>query len=84
PEWSRHVTIVHQNKDLHTVDYTQLYDFLNIQAKLLNTNQQQSENFIKPEEQQIAQPGMNIGEDRQMQMVRGYSECCSESKGSEC
>nr|GEX49238.1 copia protein [Tanacetum cinerariifolium] len=28
PEWSRHVTIVHQTKDLHTVDYTQLYDFL--------------------------------------------------------
>ncbi|GJU94054.1 hypothetical protein Tco_1318810 [Tanacetum coccineum] len=28
PEWSRHVTIVHQTKDLHTTDYTQLYDFL--------------------------------------------------------
>ncbi|GJS83421.1 hypothetical protein Tco_0749962 [Tanacetum coccineum] len=28
PEWSRHVTIVHQTKDLHEVDYTQLYDFL--------------------------------------------------------
>nr|GEW56715.1 hypothetical protein [Tanacetum cinerariifolium] len=28
PEWSRHVTIVHQPKDLHTTDYTQLYDFL--------------------------------------------------------
>nr|GEU49091.1 retrovirus-related Pol polyprotein from transposon TNT 1-94 [Tanacetum cinerariifolium] len=28
PEWSRYVTIVHQTKDLHTVDYTQLYDFL--------------------------------------------------------
>ncbi|GJZ95313.1 retrovirus-related pol polyprotein from transposon TNT 1-94 [Tanacetum coccineum] len=27
-EWSRHVTIVHQTKDLHTSDYTQLYDFL--------------------------------------------------------
>ncbi|GJR42961.1 hypothetical protein Tco_1311064 [Tanacetum coccineum] len=27
-EWSRHVTIVHQTKDLHEVDYTQLYDFL--------------------------------------------------------
>nr|GEU68885.1 retrovirus-related Pol polyprotein from transposon TNT 1-94 [Tanacetum cinerariifolium] len=24
-EWSRHVTIVHQTKDLHTTDYTQLY-----------------------------------------------------------
>ncbi|GKC19777.1 hypothetical protein Tco_1021927 [Tanacetum coccineum] len=28
PEWSRHVTIVHQTKDLHEADYTQLYDFL--------------------------------------------------------
>nr|GFA19905.1 hypothetical protein [Tanacetum cinerariifolium] len=28
PEWSRYVTIVHQTKDLHTADYTQLYDFL--------------------------------------------------------
>nr|GFB90139.1 Gag-Pol polyprotein [Tanacetum cinerariifolium] len=28
PKWSRHVTIVHQTKDLHIADYTQLYDFL--------------------------------------------------------
>nr|GFA35780.1 hypothetical protein [Tanacetum cinerariifolium] len=28
PEWRRHVTIVHQTKDLHTADYTQWYDFL--------------------------------------------------------
>nr|GEY44423.1 hypothetical protein [Tanacetum cinerariifolium] len=27
-EWSRHVTIINQTKDLHTADYTQLYDFL--------------------------------------------------------
>ncbi|GKC20629.1 hypothetical protein Tco_1022779 [Tanacetum coccineum] len=27
-EWRRHVTIVHQTKDLHELDYTQLYDFL--------------------------------------------------------
>ncbi|GJY39078.1 hypothetical protein Tco_0425442 [Tanacetum coccineum] len=33
PEWSRHVTIVHQTKDLHTVDYTQLYDFLKCNQK---------------------------------------------------
>nr|GFD02018.1 hypothetical protein [Tanacetum cinerariifolium] len=49
PEWSRYVTIVHQTKDLHTADYTQLYDIL----------------------KQIAQPGMNMGHDRQMQMVGG-------------
>nr|GEZ07974.1 hypothetical protein [Tanacetum cinerariifolium] len=28
PKWSRHVTIVHQTKDLHEVDYTRLNDFL--------------------------------------------------------
>nr|GFA18223.1 hypothetical protein [Tanacetum cinerariifolium] len=33
PEWSRHVTIVHQAKDLHTADYTQLYDFLKYNQK---------------------------------------------------
>nr|GFB23132.1 hypothetical protein [Tanacetum cinerariifolium] len=33
---------------------------------------------------QIAQSGMNMGQDRQMQMVGCYSECCSESQGSEC
>ncbi|GKB24071.1 hypothetical protein Tco_0863472 [Tanacetum coccineum] len=32
-EWSRHVTIVHQTKDLHTADYTQLYDFLKYSQK---------------------------------------------------
>nr|GEZ63483.1 Gag-Pol polyprotein [Tanacetum cinerariifolium] len=32
-EWSRHVTIVHETKDLHTVDYTQLYDFLKYNQK---------------------------------------------------
>nr|GEX91331.1 hypothetical protein [Tanacetum cinerariifolium]GFD20669.1 hypothetical protein [Tanacetum cinerariifolium] len=33
PERSRHVTIVHQTKDLHTADYTQLYDFLKYNQK---------------------------------------------------
>nr|GEY38189.1 reverse transcriptase domain-containing protein [Tanacetum cinerariifolium] len=33
PEWNRHVTIVHQTKDLHTPDYTQLYDFLKYNQK---------------------------------------------------
>nr|GFA81350.1 hypothetical protein [Tanacetum cinerariifolium] len=53
PEWSRHVTIIHQTKDLHTADYTQLYDFLKYNQK------------------EIAQPGMNMGQDRQIQMVGG-------------
>nr|GEZ48935.1 hypothetical protein [Tanacetum cinerariifolium] len=33
PERSRHVTIIHQTKDLHTADYTQLYDFLKYNQK---------------------------------------------------
>nr|GEV08585.1 hypothetical protein [Tanacetum cinerariifolium] len=33
PKWSRHVTIVHQTKDLHTADYTQLYDLLEYNQK---------------------------------------------------
>nr|GEU56921.1 hypothetical protein [Tanacetum cinerariifolium] len=32
-EWSRHVTIFHQTKDLHTTDYTYLYDFLKYNEK---------------------------------------------------
>nr|GEX47468.1 reverse transcriptase domain-containing protein [Tanacetum cinerariifolium] len=104
PEWSRHVTIVHQTKDLHTDDYTQLYDFLkynqkenymqqlmpnpkdiidpttamNMALTLLakafklnystptNNNQRISSN---PRNRPIAKPGMNLGQDRQMQMV---------------
>nr|GEU86159.1 hypothetical protein [Tanacetum cinerariifolium] len=106
PEWSRHVTIVHQTKDLHTADYTQLYDFLKYNQKenylqqlrpnpeditdpitamnmaltlmakafklnystLTNNNQRILSN---PRNMQIAQPGMNMGQDKQMQMVRG-------------
>nr|GEW83522.1 protein SRG1-like [Tanacetum cinerariifolium] len=33
PEWSRHVTIIHQIKDLHIANYTQLYDFLKYNQK---------------------------------------------------
>nr|GEV05990.1 uncharacterized mitochondrial protein AtMg00810-like [Tanacetum cinerariifolium] len=33
PEWSRHVAIVRQIKDLHTADNTQLYDFLKYNQK---------------------------------------------------
>nr|GEZ24597.1 hypothetical protein [Tanacetum cinerariifolium] len=63
PEWSRHVTIVHQTKDLHTADYTQLYDFLKYnQKERISSNTRN---------RQIAQPGMNMGQHRQMQMVGG-------------
>nr|GEZ14516.1 hypothetical protein [Tanacetum cinerariifolium] len=146
PEWSRHVTIVHQTKDLHTDDYTQLYDFLKYNQKevdelkaerlakaqdplalvatsnnpynfpVLNQDQQSfNQNYMQqpmpnPEDiidpttamnmalalmakafklnystptnnnqrissnlrnRQIAQLGMNMGQDRQMQMVGG-------------
>nr|GEV16726.1 hypothetical protein [Tanacetum cinerariifolium] len=146
PEWSRHATIVYQTKDLHTADYTQLYDFLKYNQKEIddlkaerlaktqdplelmatsnnsytflvlhqdqlsfnqnymeqpmpnpeditapttamnmalalmakafklnystptNNNQRIS---LNPRNRQIAQPGMNMGQDRQMQMVGG-------------
>nr|GEX84828.1 Gag-Pol polyprotein [Tanacetum cinerariifolium] len=149
PQWSRHVTIVHQTKDLHTADYTQLYDFLKYNQKevdelkaerlaktqdplalmatsnnpynFLVLNQDQpsfSQNYMQqpmsnPKDitdpttamnmaialmakafklnystptnnnqrislnlrnRQIAQPGMNMGQDRQMQMVRGNGD----------
>nr|GEY83010.1 hypothetical protein [Tanacetum cinerariifolium] len=143
-EWSRHVIIVHQTKDLHTADYTQLYDFLKYNQKevdelkaeriakiqdplalMANSNnpyaslaphqdlspfnqnymQQQMPNpknitdpttamnmalalmakafklnystptnnnqriSSNPRNRQISQPGMNMGQDRQMQMI---------------
>nr|GEV03276.1 hypothetical protein [Tanacetum cinerariifolium] len=148
-QWSRHVNIVHQTKDLHTTDYTQLYDFLKYNQKevdelkaerltkiqdplpLMTTssnpynfpvlNQYQpsfNQNYMQqlmpnpeditdpttamnmalalmakafklnystptnnnqrissnPRNRQIAQPGMNMGQDRQMQMVGGNGE----------
>nr|GEU34197.1 retrotransposon protein, putative, unclassified [Tanacetum cinerariifolium] len=149
PEWSRHVTIVHQTKDLHTTNYTQLYDFLKYNQKEVNElkaehlvktqdplalmttsnnpynflvlNQDQpsfNQNYMQqpmpnlkditdsttamnmtltlmakafklnystptnnnqrissnPRNRQIAQPGMNMGQDRHMQMVGGNGE----------
>nr|GFB49801.1 Gag-Pol polyprotein [Tanacetum cinerariifolium] len=97
PEWSRHVTIVHQTKDLHTADYTQLYDFLkynqkevdDLKAERLARTQDPlalmatSNNpytfpriLSNPCNRQIAQPGMNMGQDRQMQMVGECRESC--------
>nr|GEW97720.1 hypothetical protein [Tanacetum cinerariifolium] len=46
PEWSRHVTIVHQTKDLHTADFTQLYDFLKYNQKEVNQNQIGNGNLV--------------------------------------
>ncbi|GKD14157.1 hypothetical protein Tco_1198564 [Tanacetum coccineum] len=135
PEWKRHIAIVRPTKDLHYVDYTQLYDFLKmnqeevneLRAKRLassymqqplpnnNYNPQPSfnPNYVQqiminldnisdptiamnmalalmakafklstptnnnkrissnPRNRQIAQPGMNMGQDRHIQNVRG-------------
>nr|GEV14362.1 copia protein [Tanacetum cinerariifolium] len=145
PEWSRHVTIVHQTKDLYTANYTRLCDFLkynqnevdDLKAERLAKTQDPlalmatsnnpytfpvlhqdqpsfSQNYMQqpmpnpeditnpttainmalaliaksfklnystptnnnqrissnPRNRQIAQPGVNMGQDRQMQMVR--------------
>nr|GEV34436.1 hypothetical protein [Tanacetum cinerariifolium] len=80
PEWSRHVTIIHQTKDLHTADYTQLYDFLKYNQN--EVDELKAEKLAKiqdalalmrissnPRNRQIAQLGINMGQDRQMQMV---------------
>nr|GEZ18215.1 hypothetical protein [Tanacetum cinerariifolium] len=80
-EWSRHVTIVDQTKDLHTANYTQLSQnainmALTLMAKAFklnystptNNNQRISSN---PKNRQIVQSGMNMVQERQMQMVRG-------------
>nr|GEX60806.1 hypothetical protein [Tanacetum cinerariifolium] len=89
PEWSRHVTIVHQTKDLHTADYTQLYDFLKYNQK--EVDELKAKRIAKTQDplalmansnnpyrissnlknKHIAQPSINMGQDRQMQMVRG-------------
>ncbi|GJY69479.1 hypothetical protein Tco_0472461 [Tanacetum coccineum] len=45
PEWSRHVTIVYQTKDLHTTDYTQLYNFLKYNQK--EVDDQRAERLVK-------------------------------------
>nr|GEU73121.1 hypothetical protein [Tanacetum cinerariifolium] len=82
PEWSRHVTIVHQTKDLHTSYYTQLYDFLkynqkevdNLKAERLARTQDPLALMAtsnNPYTFPIAQPRMNMGQDRHMQMVGG-------------
>nr|GEW62097.1 retrovirus-related Pol polyprotein from transposon TNT 1-94 [Tanacetum cinerariifolium] len=36
PEWKRHVTIVHQTKNLHKVDFIQIYDFLKMNQDEVN------------------------------------------------
>nr|GEV02180.1 hypothetical protein [Tanacetum cinerariifolium] len=39
PEWKRHVTIVHQTKNLHEANFTQIYDFLKMNQDESGGNQ---------------------------------------------
>nr|GFC98756.1 Gag-Pol polyprotein [Tanacetum cinerariifolium] len=56
PEWSRYVTIVYQTKDLHTADYTQLYDFLKYNQKEVIQNAVQN-----PKVQNVGNPNGLMG-----------------------
>ncbi|GJZ67603.1 retrovirus-related pol polyprotein from transposon TNT 1-94 [Tanacetum coccineum] len=59
-------------QDLHTADYTQLYDFLKYNQK--EVDDLRAERLAKthdPLALMIAQPGINMGQDRQMQLVGG-------------
>nr|GEU33988.1 hypothetical protein [Tanacetum cinerariifolium] len=87
PEWRRHVTIVHQTKDLHTTYYTQLYDFLTYNQK--EVDDLRAERLVKTHDplalvansnnpfnylvfhQDQPSSSMNMGQDRQLQMVGG-------------
>nr|GEV27847.1 integrase, catalytic region, zinc finger, CCHC-type, peptidase aspartic, catalytic [Tanacetum cinerariifolium] len=90
PEWSRHNYLQQPMPNLE--DITDPTTAMNMELALMakafklnystptNNNQRISSN---PRNRQIAQSGMNMGQDRQMQMVGGYSECCSESESLE-
>nr|GEW79424.1 hypothetical protein [Tanacetum cinerariifolium] len=61
PEWSRHVTIIHQTKDLHTADYTQFYDFLKYNQKENVRNQVVQNAVQNPRVQNIRNQNGLIG-----------------------
>nr|GEW51439.1 hypothetical protein [Tanacetum cinerariifolium] len=50
PEWSRHVTIVHQTKDLHRADYTQFYDFSKYNKKEKEVEELKAERLAKTQD----------------------------------
>ncbi|GKB76883.1 ribonuclease H-like domain-containing protein [Tanacetum coccineum] len=60
PKWSRHVTIVHQTKALHTIDYTQLYDFLKYNQKEGNQFRQYVGQNVKNRVVQNAVPNLGV------------------------
>nr|GEU35853.1 hypothetical protein [Tanacetum cinerariifolium] len=57
PEWSRHVTIVHQTKDLHTADYTKLYDFLKYNQK--EVDELKAERLVKTQDPLVLMANSN-------------------------
>nr|GEV72944.1 hypothetical protein [Tanacetum cinerariifolium] len=72
PEWSRHVTIVHQTKDLNTADYTQLYDFLKYNQKE-NAGNLNGYNAVQNVGNQVAQNPrvQNVGNQNRLIGVQG-------------
>nr|GEV25300.1 hypothetical protein [Tanacetum cinerariifolium] len=75
PERSRHVTIVHQTKDLHTADYTQLYDFLKYNQN--EVDELKAERLAKTQDPLVIQNGsqnprvQNIGNQNGLIGVQG-------------
>nr|GEZ14015.1 hypothetical protein [Tanacetum cinerariifolium] len=62
-EWERENCKQFEVFEQFAAEYTQLYDFLKYNQKEIIS--------LNPRNRQIAQPSMNMGQDRQMQMVRG-------------
>nr|GEY34917.1 retrovirus-related Pol polyprotein from transposon TNT 1-94 [Tanacetum cinerariifolium] len=81
PEWSRHVTIVHQTKDLHPADYTQLYDFLKYNQK--DVDELKAERLAKTQDPLALLANSNNHyafpaphqDGRESEWVQRYTEC---------
>ncbi|GJY64971.1 retrovirus-related pol polyprotein from transposon TNT 1-94 [Tanacetum coccineum] len=74
----RHVTIVHQTKDLHEVDYTQLYDFLKynqVEYAGQNVGNHNGYNAVQNVGNQVVQnPGVqNVGNQNGLIVVSGIA-----------
>nr|GEV18464.1 retrovirus-related Pol polyprotein from transposon TNT 1-94 [Tanacetum cinerariifolium] len=87
PEWSRHVAIVHQTKDLHTIDYTQLYDFLKYSQKE-NVGNLNVYNAVQNARNQVAQNAIynpriqNVGNQNGQIVVPGNANQNSNVNGN--
>ncbi|GJS44722.1 retrovirus-related pol polyprotein from transposon TNT 1-94 [Tanacetum coccineum] len=71
PEWRRHVTIVHQTKDLHIADYTQLYDFLKYNQK--KVDEQRAERLGKSHDLLAIMVVQNVVQNLSVQNVRNHN-----------